>query len=138
MFYFWLMLTILLSIIEMCTSSLVCIWFIISGGIALIASLFIDSFLIQFAIFVIGGIILLLLTNKTTKKLSSNIEPTNIDRIIGMRGIITKEVAKNQSGEVKVDGKYWTAISNEKISKDTIVKIVKLDSTKLTVEKEEK
>jgi len=138
MFYSWLILIILLSIIEMYTSSLVCIWFIISGAITLVASLFIDSFIVQFTIFVIGGIILLLLTKKTTQKLTSTKEATNVDRIIGMKGIITKEVTKNKAGEVKVDGKYWTAISNEKIIPDTIVKIIKIDSTKLTVEKEEK
>jgi len=138
MFYFWLILIITLSVVEMITPNLVCIWFIISGLISLLTTQFIDSFITQFAIFVLGGVTLLLLTKKTNQKLSTTKENTNFDRIIGMTGIITKEVTKNSPGEVKVDGKYWTAISNDKLLKDTIVKITKLDSTKLTVEKEEK
>lgn len=138
MFYSWLILVILLSIIEMYTSNLVCIWFIVSGMLALITSLLTDSFIIQFTIFVVVGLILLFLTKKTTQKISNKKEATNLDRVIGMTGIITKQVSKNNPGEVKVDGKYWTAISDERILPETIVKIVKLDSTKLTVKKEEK
>ena len=138
MFYLWLILIILLSIIEMITPNLVCIWFIISGVFTLLATFFTDSFLIQFAIFVLIGVVLLLLTKITNKKLISKTETTNFDRIIGMTGIVTEEITQNKPGEVKVDGKYWTAIANEKISSNTTVKIIKIDSTKLTVEKEEK
>jgi len=138
MFYLWLIFIILLSIIEMITPNLVCIWFIISGVLTMLATFFTDSFLIQFAIFVIIGVVLLLLTKITNKKLISKTETTNFDRIIGMTGIVTEEITKNKPGEVKVDGKYWTAIANEKISSNTTVKIIKIDSTKLTVEKEEK
>lgn len=137
MFYFWLILVILLSIIEMITPNLVCIWFIISGIIALLATFLTDSFIIHFAIFVLGGVTLLLLTKATNQKLNSKKETTNFDRIIGMTGIVTKEITKNKPGEVKVDGKYWTANASEKLPSNTNVKIIKIDSTKLTVEKEE-
>lgn len=138
MFYSWLILIILLSIIEMITPNLVCIWFIISGLIALISTFITDLFIIQFAVFVLGGVVLLLMTKVTNKKLELKKETTNFDRIIGMNGVITKEINKNNPGEVKVDGKYWTAIANENIKINTIVKIKKIDSTKLIVEKEEK
>lgn len=138
MFYLWLILIILLSIVEMLTPNLVCIWFIISGMLALLATFFTNSFIIQFAIFVLIGVILLLLTKLTNQKIITKTETTNFDRIIGMTGIVTEEITKNKPGEVKVDGKYWTALANEKISSNTAVKIIKIDSTKLTVEKEEK
>lgn len=138
MFYFWLILVILLSIIEMITPNLVCIWFIISGMLSLLATFFSDLFIIQFAIFVVLGVILLLLTKMTNKKLHTKKENTNFDRIIGMTGIVTQEINKNKPGEVKVDGKYWTAIANEKILPSTNVIITEINSTKLTVKKEEK
>lgn len=138
MFYFWLILIILLSIIEMITPNLVCIWFIISGILSLLATLFTDSYIVQFAIFVIIGVILLLLTKVTNKKLITKTESTNFNRIIGMTGIVTQEINKNKPGEVKVDGKYWTAVADEKISFSTNVIITEINSTKLTVKKEEK
>ncbi len=56
----WLILVILLSLIELMTINLTTIWFVISSTIALIISIFIDNFIIQFSIFVIVGVILLL------------------------------------------------------------------------------
>ena len=52
----------LLAILEVVTINLVSIWFIISAIVSLFLSFAIDSFYIQFAVFVGLGIILLLLT----------------------------------------------------------------------------
>ena len=51
--YFWLFVVILLGTIEVITADLITIWFIASAILALITSIFIDSFVIQFAVFVI-------------------------------------------------------------------------------------
>lgn len=59
---------------------------------------------------------------------------TNIDRIINMKGIVTKEI-DNSIGEVKVDGKIWSAYSNDILKVNDYVKILKIDSVKLKVEK---
>ena len=137
MFYLWLAITIVLSVIEMSTVNLVSIWYIISSIIAMIISLFIDNIIIQVAVFVLGGTILLILTKDAIKKLLPEKTKTNIDRIIGMEGIVTKEITKKEPGEVKVDGKYWKAIAEEKISVDNIVEILEINSTKLKVKKKE-
>ena len=62
-------------------------------------------------------------------------EKTNLDRVIGMQGIVTEKITKTTPGEVKVDGKKWTAISNKIIEVDSIVKILDIDGVKLKVEK---
>lgn len=134
----WLIIVILLAIIEFATVNLVSIWFVISGILSLLASLFTDSFFIQFGIFVIGGIFLLLLTKPLLKKMRQF--PTakiNLDRIIGMDGIVTEEIKKNMVGEVKVDGKLWSAIAEETIPVDTMVKVEKIDGVKLVVKNDE-
>ena len=59
----WLILIIILGLIELLTINLTTIWFVISGALALIVSIFIDNYIIEFAIFVIVGVIL----NITTK-----------------------------------------------------------------------
>ena len=76
----------------------------------------------------------MLLTKKTVKKIVPKKEKTNLDRVVGMEGIVTKKITKNTSGEVKVDGKYWTATAAKTILPDTIVKVLALNSTKLKVE----
>ncbi|MGN1358084.1 MAG: NfeD family protein [Bacilli bacterium] len=135
MFYLWLLLVIILSIVEIITVNLVSIWFVISGIVAMIASLFTDNLVIQISIFVILGLIFMLLTRKIVKKIVPEKVKTNLDRIIGMQGIVITKIGKNKPGEVKVDGKIWTATSDETINQDEIVKILEINSTKLKVEK---
>ena len=134
MFYFWLIIIIVLSVIEALTMNLVSIWFIISGLFALITSFIIDEFLIQFAIFVVLGIILMILTRNTLEEKLVKKEKTNLDRVVGMIGITTGEITKNKPGEVKVDGKRWTAIADKKIKVDSTVKVLLIDGVKLKVE----
>jgi len=124
--------------VECMTVNLVTIWYIASAILALISSFIIDNFLIQFGIFAIVGTLLLITTRTTLKKLlKEKKERTNLDRIIGMKGIVTEEITKNRTGEVKVDGKYWTAVAEETIPVDTTVKILEINSTKLKVERME-
>lgn len=135
MFYTWLSIVVALAILEIATVNLVSIWFVVSGIIAMITSLFTDNIIIQASIFIIFGIIFMLLTKKIIKKIIPNKEKTNLDRIIGMTGIVISKITKNKSGEVKVDGKIWTAISNTTINENEPVKILEINSTKLKVEK---
>ena len=138
MFYLWLIVIIVLTIIECMTVNLVTIWYIASALVSLILSLFIDSFLIQFGIFAILGTVFLLTTRKAlTKLIKDKNEKTNLDRVIGMKGIVTEEIKKNVNGEVKVDGKRWTAYADKKIKVDSIVQILEINGVKLKVKEVE-
>ena len=137
MFYVWLSIAIILAVLEMSTVNLVSIWYIISSLTAMLLSLFIDNIFIQVSVFVLGGTILLILTKDAVKKLLPEKTKTNIDRIIGMKGIVTKKITKKTPGEVKVDGKHWTAIADESIATDSTVEILEINSTKLKVKRME-
>ncbi len=131
---FWLMLVIVLSIIEIATVNLLTIWFVISGIVALILSFFIKDTAIVSTIFAVLGIILLFTTRPLFYKLlKPKNEKTNFDRIIGKVGIVTEEIKRNQIGEVKVDGKKWSAISNKKIEVGKEVIIEAIEGVKLLV-----
>ena len=131
--YLWLLVIIVLSIIEASTANLVCIWYIVSAILTLIVSLFIDNTLIEFAIFVLTGTILLLTTKNFIKNKLVSKEKTNLDRIIGARGVVTEDIEDLVIGEVLVDGKKWSAISDKPIKKGEKVKIVKIEGVKLVV-----
>ena len=135
----WLIIVILLTLIEVATVNLTTIWFVVSGVIALIISLFVDNYILQFGIFVILGVILLITTKPfLTKFLKQHKVKTNIDRIIGMTGVVTEKIEKNKDGEVKVDGKMWTAYADKTIKKDELVKVLEIKGVKIKVEKEGK
>ena len=132
----WLVVVVLLAIIEASTVNLVSIWFVISGLVALIVSLFTEAFYIQFGVFVLLGIILLVITKPAMNKMLKEKETKlNLERILGMEGIVTEQIEKNKIGEVKVDGKLWSAVSDVKIPVNSVVKAISMEGVKLVVEK---
>ncbi len=136
MLYFWVSMIILLTIIEVCSINLTTIWFVASALVALIVSMFCDSVFIQVGIFVVLGVLLLITTKPILKKFM-NVEKvkTNLDRVIGMKGVVTEKIMPLKYGEVKVDGKKWTAFSDEELNEDDVVKILSIDGVKLKVQK---
>ena len=135
MMYVWLGIVILLTFIEMATINLTSIWFIISGILALLVSLFIDNFFIQFLVFVVLGILLLITTRPVLEKfIQKRKQSTNLDRIIGMKGIVTESIIPLEVGEVKVDGKKWTAFSEKQIEKGKTVTILSIEGVKVKVQ----
>ena len=111
MFYVWLIVVILLTIVELMTINLTTIWFVISGLAALGLSFITKNFLIQFACFVILGIVLLIISKPFVKKfLEKKNQKTNLDRIIGMNGLVTKDIDDLNYGEVKVDNQVVGSI----------------------------
>ncbi len=133
---FWIVMIILLSVIEALTTSLTTIWFVASALLSLFVSLITDNLFIQFGIFSIVGVLLLIFTKPTlTRLLKTKQEKTNLDRIIGMKGIVIKDITPITNGEVKVDGKVWTATSSDNLKEGDIVEVLEINSVKLKVKK---
>ncbi len=133
----WLVTAIVLAIIEAATVNLVTIWFIASALVSLLLAYLGVSTYIQIAVFVLLGVILLVLTRKPLENLLKKTkQKTNADRVLDMNGIVTEEITEEKPGEVKVDGKKWTAISTKTIKEGSKVKILKIDGVKLIVEEE--
>lgn len=133
----WLMIIIILTIIEVITTSLVSVWFIASAILALLVSFLTESFFWQFAVFVLGGTIFLVMTKPLLKRKAFTPKAkTNLERIIGMQAKVTDTITPNSIGEVYVDGKKWSAYSKETINVDEIVIVEAIDGVKLSVRKE--
>mgnify|MGYP004640278369 FL=1 len=134
-FYVWLIIAIILGILELATTNLVSVWFVISSLVAMLVAKFTDNIFIQITIFVLLGVILMPFSKKIYNKIKSNDTKTNIDRIIGMTGVVTEDINKDSIGEVKVDGKKWSAYADTPIKKGEKVTILSINSVKLKVEK---
>ncbi len=130
----WLILFVVLIVLEMATVNLVSIWFAIASLVAAIISIFTENTMIQLAGFILTSVITLVLTKPLVKKLrGKGIVPTNLDRVIGKVGMVTEEITKLEPGEVKVDGKRWSAISTKKISVGKKVEVLSIEGVKLHV-----
>lgn len=130
----WMIIFIVLVILELMTVNLVSIWFAIGSLAAFILSFWVESISWQIAIFVGVSFVTLLLTKGFVSKIrGGKIEATNLDRVIGKIGVVTEEITKLEPGEVKIDGKRWSAISSKKIKVGSKVEILSIDGVKLNV-----
>lgn len=135
---FWLVLVIILTIIELATVNLLTVWFIISGIVAMILSFFIEDVVITSTVFALLGILLLIISRPIVRHIRSNKSAkTNLERIVGASGVVTEEIKRNGIGEVKVDGKKWSAIANKKLEVGEEIVVDAIDGVKLVVRKED-
>ena len=136
----WLVIFVIALIAEISTAQLVSVWFCI-GAIAALAITFIPGtpFWVDIVVFLGVSIVALLVTrplvNRALRRKSSR---TNIDDIIEKRGKATKTISEYDSGEVKIDGVLWTALSaaeKETIEAGSIVGVVAIKGNRLFVKK---
>lgn len=109
----WVSLFILALIIEAQTAELVAVWFLPGILVSLVLSFFEVSELVQWVTF--GAISVVLLTLAFTvfrKKILKNhgSEPTDTDLLLGRDARVVMDIDNAlMQGEVKIDGKIWSA-----------------------------
>lgn len=137
MYIFWAAAIILFAIAEAVTAQLVSIWFVAGSIAALIAALFGATPIIQAVIFIAVTILALVITRPLVKKyIHPKKEYTNADKVIGQIGIVAEEINNiKATGQVKVDGKMWTARStdNSIIPAEREIIIERIEGVKLIV-----
>lgn len=120
--WFWLGMVIVFTVIEIFTAGLTTIWFAIGSVPMIFLSFLPIPFLYQVLIMLVISIVLLIFTRPFfVKKLNANKEKTNVDALIGKTALVTKKITKFEKGEVKIDGKIWTAksVSEEDLEEGT-------------------
>ena len=138
MWKIWLILAGLFLIIEIVNLSFLIFWFSLGALIAMIASFFIDNFVIQAAIFLISSIILLFLTKPLVNKIlpKESFTKTNSYSVEGKIGKVIQDIEPIEGkGQIKVESEIWSAKSadNTYISKDTEVIVEKIEGVKVIV-----
>lgn len=130
----WLILFVILIFVELSTVNMVSIWFALGALITALLSLVVEDITIQIIVFTLSSVLFFFLTKPFVNKLTKGKKvPTNLDRVIGKVGLVTEDITKLEPGEVKVDGKRWSAISTKKILKGSKVEILSIDGVKLHV-----
>jgi membrane protein implicated in regulation of membrane protease activity len=136
----WLILMVVFLIAEACTVSLVSIWFSVGSMGALIASMCDAQLWIQITVFIVLSATLLACMRPFVKKfIKPKITATNADSIIGSEGFVTEDIDNlSARGQVKLGGMFWSArsTSGDPISKDTKVKVDRIEGVKVFVSPE--
>lgn len=135
--WIWLGVALTAIIVEICTTTLVSVWFAVGALAAMVASALGAPFAAQIAVFLALSILVLALARPLAKRfLAPRTVPTNADRVLGMTARVT-ETIENQYGQgaVYVDGKTWSARSagGERIPRDQEVEVAAMEGVKLIV-----
>lgn len=134
----WFVIIIVAAIIEINTMDLSSIWFSAGALVSFILSLVNFNAFGQVAVFLVVSLLLLISVRPIVKNyLKTNVITTNSDRLIGKVAVCTKEIKVGERGEVKIDGKFWLAVSTaeEDIEEDEKVEVLAIEGVKLIVNK---
>lgn len=139
MLILWIIVLIVTIAIEAVTMGLTTIWFTGGAFAALIIEMLNGSVWLQITVFLLVSLILLFYTRQiAVKYFNREREKTNLDSLIGKQAVVTSSIHNLQeTGQVMVDGKEWTARSSDAsktFEKEAIVRIVSINGVKLIVE----
>lgn len=134
----WFAIIIFAGVIEASTMDLTSIWFAAGAFVALIAMLLGADIWLQVILFIVVSTALLIsLRPIFARYLKKNEIKTNVDRLIGKTAICTAAITPDEHGEVKIDGKIWTAIARENVQTGEKVEVLAIEGVKLVVKKAE-
>ncbi len=60
-------------------------------------------------------------------KLKVQTKSTNIESLIGKRGVVTQEIGHHKAGQIRVGSEVWRAVADKKLDEKTEVTIQKID-----------
>lgn len=133
----WLVVALVMLIIEALTVGLATIWFAAGALVALLAALLDFSIAVQIVLFLAVSICLLVFTRKIfVEKLKAGSEKTNVDALVGEKGVVVSPIHPYEVGQVKVGGQVWSAVGKnpeETFAVDQLVKINAIEGVKLVV-----
>ena len=133
----WLVLMVVFLIAEALTVATVSLWFAAGALVALLVSLLGLHVWLQVALFlVVSGGLLACLRPMVKRHFTPKLTPTNVDAIVGTRGVVTAEVDNVcAAGQVKLNGMDWSARSTDGsiIPAGTQVKVDRIEGVKAFV-----
>ena len=133
----WIAVLVVFAVAEASTGAVVSLWFMGGSLVAFLLAVFGVPIWLQILCFVVVSFILLLLLRPRLRKMVEGRRvPTNAESLVG-RVVLVKEDIDNlrNKGVVRVSGVDWTAVSvdGRPLSKDTPVRILAVQGTKLCV-----
>ena len=134
----WAAVIIFAAVIEAGTMDLSSVWFSAGALFALIiAIIFPTAIAVQVVVFIVVSVLLLVILRPILKEhMTKNEIKTNADSLVGKTAVCIKPIIGGERGEVRIEGKIWTAIANEDILENQKVTVLAIKGVKLVVRKE--
>ena len=134
----WFCLMVVFLIVEAaCPIHLVSIWFAAGSLMAMVVSFLGGPLWLQIAVFLVVSCLLLALLWPFIKKfLRPKLEKTNVDAVIGTKGVVTVTIDNTAAaGQIKLGAMEWTArsTSGAVIEKGAVVRVDRIEGVKVFV-----
>ena len=137
-YVFWLILTIVFSVIEFMGPALVSVWFAFAAAITIFVSLAFDNLKVEITFFTIISILAIMFIRPFAKKILSKKKDSFDAEIIDTSIVIKKIVDTNKEEkvyDVSYKGSIWTALSNEIFEVGDIPVISSFKGNKIIIKK---
>lgn len=109
MIYIWIGIIVLALIVEGMTAGLTSLWFVPAAAVCILLELLKVPQPIQILVFLAVSLILVICFRKLSKK-SRHVATNVTDMVIGGEAVVTEKIDPSaETGEVKIDGKRWSA-----------------------------
>ena len=137
-YVFWLILTIVFTVIEFIIPALVTVWFAFAAAMTIFISLAFDNLKVEITFFTIVSILAIIFIRPLAKKILSknkdNFDAEAIDTSIIVKRIV--DVSKEEKiYDVSYKGSIWTALSNEIFEVGDIPIITGFKGNKIIIKK---
>ena len=140
---YWLIALVVFLVIEAAKLGHATNWFAGGALVALIAAMCGAGIVIQIVLFLVVSLVLLFFTRPLAVRfLNKDTLKTNVDRVVGMEGVVTEEISNLAgTGKVSLGGNMWTARTENEggtIPVDAVVTVLRVEGVKLIVKVKEK
>ena len=137
----WLAAVVVLLVIEIATLGLTTIWFAGGALIAGIAAVVGAGRVVQFVLFLIVSLILLIFTRPlAVRYMNKGVPKTNVNSLIGEKAVVIQKINNlEQTGQVRINDIEWMARTSSDevtIPEQTVVTIEAVQGVKLIVKEE--
>ena len=137
-YVFWLILTIVFTVIEFIIPALVTVWFAFAAAMTIFISLAFDNLKVEITFFTIVSVLAIIFIRPFAKKILSK-NKDNFDAEAIDTSIIVKRIVDTSKEEkiydVSYKGSIWTALSNEIFEVGDIPIITGFKGNKIIIKK---
>ena len=137
-YVFWLILTIVFTVIEFIIPALVTVWFAFAAAMTIFISLAFDNLKVEITFFTIVSVLAIIFIRPLAKKILSKKKDSFDAEIIDTSIVIKKVVDTNKEEkvyDVSYKGSIWTALSNEIFEVGDIPVISSFKGNKIIIKK---
>ena len=127
---------VIMAVIEGLTMGLTTIWFAIAALVMVFVSFLPIPLVFQIMIFLAISSGLLFFTRPIAiKKFKTGKVKTNVDSLVGMAALVTKQITEFDRGEVKLNGQIWSAKSEDgsTLQEGTKCEVVRIEGVQAIV-----